>query len=69
MTNLPDMEFVMERLSQLCDYYNRVSGGVNVLRKDGVTYAVLFGGNQNFSILPERNLICENDEIAVLEFR
>ena len=32
-TNLPDMEFVMERLSQLRDYYNGVPGSVEVLRE------------------------------------
>ena len=68
-TNLPDMEFVMERLSQLRDYYNGVPGSVEVLRENGVTYAVLFKGGSNSSILPEGNLIYENEDIAVLEFR
>lgn len=67
-TNLPSMEFVMERLFQLREYYNGVPGSVDVLWQNGVTHAVLFKGGQNPSVLPEGNVIYENNDIAVLEF-
>ena len=58
----------MERLFQLREYYNGVPGSVDVLWQNGVTHAVLFKGGQNPSVLPEGNVIYENNDIAVLEF-
>lgn len=66
-TNLPNMEFAMERLSQLRNYYNGVYGAAEILKQNGVTHAVLFKSNQNSSIMLEGGVIYENEDISILD--
>ena len=68
-TNLPNMEFVMERLSQLRNYYNGIPGSASILQQNGVTHAVLFKGDQNASVTIEGGVIYENEDIAILDLK
>lgn len=66
-TNLPSMEFVMNRLVELRKYYRDEEGADKVLREKGVTHAVVFKGLQDTSITPKGLPLFENDDILIIE--
>lgn len=65
-TNLPSMEYAMNRLVQTRNYYDGVVGAATVLRDAGVTHAVVFKGMQDSDIVLEGRCIYENDYIKVM---
>lgn len=69
-TNLPNMEFVSDRLAQVRDYYNGVPGAATVLRhRGGVTHAVVFRNGLDPSVTLAGKVIYENDDMMVLDIR
>ena len=66
-TNLPGMEFVMNRLSQLRNYYNGEDGAADVLKENGVHYAVVFKAGQDNSVELEGKNIYENNDLKVMD--
>lgn len=69
-TNLPNMEFVLDRLAQLRDYYNGVPGAATILRRrGGVTHAVVFRNGLDPSATLDGEVIYENNDMMVLDIR
>ena len=66
-TNLPDMQFVMERLSELRMYYGGEQGAEEILKNKGVTHAVVFKGLQDPSVIPAGSILFENNNITVID--